>query len=366
MGVAETIALGGLGALFVALLWWTRRARGRTLPSPLSRQLEAAFEQRALEALGSLVSGASDRLASLERQLQDGKAAEAQTRDAARLARKLAALRADATTTGTQRPEWDYLAAATAERWPLLEPAIVELDLPALTRAAAGSAELREELRPLVARWRGALGRATAELAAEPALLWSVIDLLALTLLIVAPEPAVETAAARHVRPRPPHPESVAAVRAGTAIALRLLETSPRAERVPHDGLPVPALADLAVAAAVVRRRLNQAATADELERARALVLGEPSALWVALSVLPRHEYPAAAAVAHARLAEVARRAAVGELPPDDGEALARDLLGAGSAAAFAATLRALGAGLTAEELFGDPSRLAVPAAGAG
>ncbi len=366
MGAAETIALGGLGVLFLALLWWTRRARVRTRISPLSRQLEAAFEQRALEALRSLAGGASDRLANLERQLQDGKAAEAQAHDAARLARKLAALRADPATTGKERPEWDYLSAATAERWPLLEPAIVELDLPALTRAGASSAELREELGPLVTRWRGALERATAELDAEPALLWSVIDLLAVTLLVVAPEPAVENAAAHQVRPRPPRPEPVAAVRAGTAIALRLLETAPRTERVPHDGLPVPALADLTVAAAVVRRRLNRAATTDELERARALVLGEPSALWVALSVLPRHEYPAAAAVAHARLAEVARRAAAGEPPPDGGEALARDLLGNGSATAFAATLRALAAGLTAEELFGDPSHLAAPAAGEG
>jgi len=366
MGAAETIALGGLGVLFVVLLWWTRRARGRSRTSTLSRELEAALERRAREVLASLVAGANDRLAYLERQLRDEDSAAALSRDVGRLARKLGALRADPSTTEPQRPEWDYLAAATAERWPLIEPALLELDLPALARMGAGSSRLREELGPLATGWRGALGRAKAELDGDPSLLWSVIDLLVLTLLVAAPEPAVEAAAARHVRPRTARPEAVTAVRSGTEVALRLLETTPRAERVPHDGLPVPPLADLPVAAAVVRRRLNQAAAADELERARALVLGEPSALWIALSVLPRHEYPAAAAVAHARLAEIARRAAGGEAPPDDSEDLARALLGADSAAAFAATLDALRQGHTAEELFGDPSALATPAGTAG
>jgi len=361
MGVPESLALGGLGALFVALLWWTRRGRRRGRPSPLAPELAASFEQRAIDVLATLVAGGARRLASLERELREEAPATALAADAARLARKLTALRGGSSSAESLRHEWDYLAATTVERWPLLEPAVVELDLPALIRAGAGGAGLREELAPLVARWRAALERSEATLRAEPSLLWSVVELLVLTILVVAPEPATEAAAARHVRPRPPRPEAVAAVRTGAALALRLLETTPRRERVPHDGLPVPPLADLAVAAAVVRRRLNQAQAADELERARALVFGDPSTLWVALSVLPRQKYPAEAAVAHARLAEVARRAAAGEPPPDGVETMAGDLLGAESVAAFVATLDALRAGRTAEELFGDPSPRAAP-----
>jgi len=361
MGVPETLALGGLGACFVALLWWTRRGGRRARPSPLAPELEARFEQRAIEVLATLVAGGARRLARLECELREEAPAAALAADATRLARKLTALRGGDPNAESLPHEWDYLAAATVERWPLLEPAVVDLDLSALNRVGAGGSRLRDELEPLVRRWRAALEGAESTLRADPALLWSVVDLLVLTILVVAPEPAVEAAAARHVQPRSPRPEAVAAVRDGTALALRLLETTPRHERVPHDGLPVPPLADLAVAAAVVRRRLSQAQAADELERARALVFGDPSTLWVALSVLPRQEYPAQAAVAHARLAEVARRAAAGEPPPEGVETLARDLIGAEAVAAFVATLDALRAGRTAEELFGNPAPCSAP-----
>lgn len=306
-----------------------------------------------------LCQGARGRLLALERELCDATVVPLLTRDVDRLVTKLKERRAATDDGESIGHEWDYLAAVAAERWPLLEPALADLDLPALERMAETAAAARDELGPVVDRWRDLLGRAEAQLARDSTLLWSTVDLLVLAILVVAPDPETEAAASRRVNLRREPATGASDVRTGVDIALRLLNSTPLRERVPHDGVPVPPLRELDVAAAVVRQRLSRAIEADELERARALVFGDPSNLWVALSVLAGREYPAAAALAYARLAALVRAAVAGEDPGAlDLDTAATELLGAEGAAAFIAAVDALRDGRTPEEIFGNvPSR---------
>lgn len=365
MGGAEMLALGGLAALFLALSWWTRRSVKRPAKPALAPELRRSLEQQADSTARCLLAGAKRRLANLKRELAEPDTAARLHRDVVRLAAALGELQRAPTDDPTPGHEWDYLAAVGAERWPLIEPSLVALELPSLRRGAEDREVLERDLSAVAVRWEEQLDAAAAALSAEPALLWCLPELLVLTLLVAAADAEGETAAAAQLTVDPRRAEAATALRTGLEIAGRLVGSTPRHERIPHAGLPVPPLSDLSVAAAVVQHRLTLAAAEDELARARALVLGDPSVLWIALAVLERHEYPRAAAVAHARLAELARRAgAEGREFGAADESLAQELLGAEGAVAFLAALRAIAAGRCPEELFGGGTRsLPAPAA---
>jgi hypothetical protein len=355
MGTAEMIALGSLGALFLALTVWTRRSRRPRRTPPLPPRAEAELERRGRATARAVATAARERLTALRGELADDAIAERIRSAAADLAAKLADLRRQTDAPEALRHEWDYLAAATAERWPVLEPAIAELDLPLLERAATSVAGARGELEPQVSRWEAAIARTEGELEQDPSLLWSATELVVLSLLATPLDRELEAAAARRAAVAPRRTAAVETVLAGVSLGLRLVGTTPRAQRTPHDGLPVPRLADPDLAAAIVRQRLT--AEVDELGRARALVLGEPEMLWIALSVLPRHEYPGPAAVAHARLAAVARTVLTAGAPTSSAASEARELLGEDSGDTFIATLDRLRAGSTTDELFGGTVR---------
>ena len=134
------------------------------------------------------------------------------------------------------------------------------------------------------------------------------------------------------------------------------MHATPRAERVAHDDLLVPPLKDLDLSAALVRHRIHQARGHDDLARARALLLGDPELLWLALAVVEKTEYPEHTAPIYGRLAALVRRfVREGEESTETERELAaraREVFGETQAAALVESTRQLRAGRRPEELF--------------
>ena len=359
MSTEEYAALGVLAGVFLIVAWRVRRRRGRAgrprAADPPPRFF-AEFEAKAHDVAARVLESALDRLDALRAHLEPGQdVVRDQLTSVRALANKLVELRSG---TGDEQHhhEWDYLAAATLERHPWLGTWINDLDQPMLQRAAAGQQELIEAVVPVVATARTNLAAARDLLTGEPALVWTQLDLVVLTILLLEIDEGQQLAATRHLDLRPKRPDAVARVREALSLAFELVHATPRAERVAHDDLLVPRLDDLDLSAALVRHRIHRARGNDELARARALLLGDPELLWLALAVVEKTEYPQQTAPMFGCLAALVRKLVRDAEESTDTEqelvARAGELFGETQAAALIESTRQLRAGRRPEELF--------------
>jgi hypothetical protein len=358
MSTEEYAALGALAVLFGVVAWLVRRGprrARRTVKVP--DEFFERFEERAIGIATLLLDGASVRLNELLARLVPGDAMVRAQLDLTRaLGRKLHELRTATEGDEVRHHEWDYLATTTLDRFPLLSPWLAELDQPALAEASRGEAELIQAVRPLVDNARSRLRQARASLVERPALLWTQLDLVVLTILLLDPSEPEQLAATRRLDVRPEDPDAARRVREALAVAIDILHATPRADRVMHDTLMVPPLDDRDLGAALVRHRIHGATDQDDLVRARALLLGDPELLWLALAVVEKTAYPEQAAAAYGRLAALVRRLLGAENTESDAEqrlaASAREIFDAEAAVALVETTRQLRDGRRPEELF--------------
>jgi len=360
MSTEEYAALGALAVLFLIVAWTVRRGprrirrrRGARLPADFFPR----FEARALAIASLVMDDAIARLTELRARLAPGQdVVRAQLRWVKTLACKLDELRASAVGDETRHHEWDYLAATTLDRFPLFSPWITQLDQPTLERASRGEAEFVEATSLLVDDALSLITKARSLVNERPALLWTQLDLVVLTILLLDLDDRTQEAVTRRLDLRPQDPKAAQLFRAALGVAFDLLHATPRAERVLHDDLLVPPLADRDLGAALVRHRIHQAGGQDELVRARALLLGDPELLWLALAVVEKTEYPEQAAAVYGKLAALARRLLRREGDDEETEArlekAAREVFDTEAAAALVETTRQLRSGRHPEELF--------------
>ncbi len=312
MSTEEYAAFGALAVLFLVVAVLVRRGsrRARRSPAPpTSPDLVPRFEARAQEIARLLLDAGSERLSLIRAGLVPGQEPTIQLLETVRaLERKLRELRAGNETDERVHHEWDYLSATTLERYPPLAPWLVELDQPQLVTAAAGQSELLAAVATRLSEQEDQLEAARCALDANPALLWTQLDLVVLTLLQLDCSEAEQRAVTRRLELRPPDRDAADQLRIALAAALDLLHATPRAERVRHDDLLVPALADVQLGAALVRHRIHHACQHDELTRARSLLLGDPDLLWLALAVVEQTEFPEQSATAFGKLAALVRK----------------------------------------------------------
>ena len=369
MSTLEVLLLSALGILFVAVAWWARHSTRRAhRVKPLDPDLASRFTQRTRTIGAGVIEGGLQRLVRDRAALVAGSTALRQLLALVRaLARKLHTLRGEQAAEQHVYHEWDYLAAAASEQFPWLAPWLTDLDLPTLTQASESEPALGAALEIRLDSVQNDLEQAATLLAEHEDLALTQADLIVLGIIDLGLTGEQEAAAARCLNLRPSSPEDAAIVRAGLALALSLLHATPRSERVTAEGLLVPPLADTRLAASLVRHRVHSAGQQDDLSRARALLLGDPDLLWLALAVVEKNSYPEEAACVYGELAALVRRLATAQ----DEAALvatattlataAERVFGRDGSAALLESARQLRAGRHPFELFGGVELEQVP-----